>query len=492
MTDAREAELLATNQRLEKENALLRQKLDPAQLLLLLQGLDEPPGKAPEPVATEAPRCSTDPSSPPRERRPRLPEHLPVVEEVLDPAPVQACPMAWRCIGEEVSEQLDYEPARFLRRRLIRRNYVRRGEVDAVPVIAPLPESLQERCLAAPGLLAHILIAKYCDHLPLYRQEQIYRTRHGVYLPRQSMARWVGLAADWLRPIYETMRTGVLAGGYVQVDETPIRYLAPGHGTTRQGYLWAYSRPGGDVLFDWQTSRATACLVNVIAADFTGALQCDGYSAYPAFADRRAGKVTLAGCWAHARRKFHEALDQTPRTAGWIIRQIAHLYRVEKDLREKHAGSRLRAVVRAHQSRPIIARLHRALIALKLSRRHLPQSLLGQALDYTLSQWPALGIYLEDGRLEIDNNLVENAIRPTAIGENYVRCAVMRRGRMCRCWRAGGTMLARGIGPRRSPHNYRFSRKRMSGSLGRIVRRLFLGGCTESRVCRFISRSAST
>jgi transposase len=441
MTDAREAELLAENQALkdrlarmealEKENALLRQKLDllirklfgaqsekldPAQLLLLLQGVDEPPGKAPEPVVAEEPRRSTT-ASPPRERGPRLPEHLPVVEEVLDPAPVQACPQAWRCIGEEISEQLDYEPARFLRRRLIRRKYVRRGGVDAVPVIAPLPERLQERCLAAPGLLAQILIAKYCDHLPLYRQEQIYRTRHGVFLPRQSMARWVGLAADWLRPIYETMRTGVMAGGYVQVDETPIRYLEPGHGKTRQGYLWAYSRPGGDVLFDWQTSRAAACLDHVIAADFTGTLQCDGYSAYPAFAERRAGKVALAGCWAHARRKFHEALDQAPRTAGWIIRQIAHLYRIEKDLREKHAGPRLRAAVRTHQSRPLVARLHRALLRLKLSRRHLPQSLLGQAIDYTLSQWAMLSIYLGDGRIEIDNNLVENAIRPTAVGK---------------------------------------------------------------------------
>jgi transposase len=437
MTDAREAELLAQIKALgdrlsasEKENALLRQKidlmirklfgaqsekLDPAQLLLLLQGFDDGP-KAPEPVAEEAPRRSTT-ASPPRERGPRLPEHLPVVVEVLDPAPVQACPQAWRCIGEEVSEQLDYEPGRFLRRRLIRRKYVRRGEVDAVPVIAPLPESLQERCLAAPGLLAHILIAKYCDHLPLYRQEQIYRTRHGVYLPRQSMARWVGLAADWLRPIYEMMRTGVMAGGYIQVDETPIRYLEPGHGKTKQGYLWAYSRPGGDVLFDWQTSRAAACLDNVIAADFTGTLQCDGYSAYPAFAERRAGAVTLAGCWAHARRKFHDALAQTPRTAGWIIRQIAHLYRIEKELRAKQAGPRLRAAVRAHQSRLIVARLHRALLTLKLSRRHLPQSLLGQAIDYTLSQWPTLGVYLEDGRIEIDNNLVENAIRPTAIGK---------------------------------------------------------------------------
>ena len=294
---------------------------------------------------------------------------------------------------------------------------MRRGEVDAVPVIAALPESLQERCLAAPGLLAQILIAKYCDHLPLYRQEQIYRTRHGVSLPRQSMLRWVGLAADWLRPIYEMMRTGVMAGGYVQVDETPIRYLDPGHGKTRQGYLWAYSRHGGDVLFDWQTSRAATCLDNIIAADFSGTLQCDGYSAYPAFAQRRAGAITLAGCWAHVRRKFHEALEQAPRTAGWIVRQIAHLYRIEKELREQRAGPRLRTATRAAQSRPVITRLQRALIGLKASRRHLPQSLLGQAIDYALSQWQPLGIYLEDGRIEIDNNGVENAIRPTAIGK---------------------------------------------------------------------------
>ena len=438
MTSAREAELLAELKtrderldRLEKENALLRQKidllvrqlfgskserLDPAQLLLLLQGMDEPPGKAPEPVAAEEPRRSTVPS-PPRERRPRLPEHLPVIEEVLDPATVKACPQAWRCIGQEVSEQLDYEPARFLRRRLIRRKYVRRGEVDAVPVIAPLPASLQERCLAAPGLLAQILIAKFGDHLPLYRQEQIYRTRHGVHLPRPTMVRWIALAADWLRPIYEAIRTGVMAGGYVQVDETPIRYLAPGHGQTRQGYLWAYSRPGGDVLFDWQTSRAATCLDNIIAVDFTGTVQCDGYSAYPAFADRRASKVTLAGCWAHARRKFHEALESSPRTAGWIMRQIQHLYRIEKDLREHRAGPRLRAAVRAHQSQPLIARLQRALTRLKLSRRHLPQSLLGQAIDYALGQWATLRVYLADGRIEIDNNLVENAIRPTAVGK---------------------------------------------------------------------------
>ena len=208
-----------------------------------------------------------------------------------------------------------------------------------------------------------------------------------------------------------------MAGGYVQVDETSIRYLAPGHGQTRQGYLWAYSRPGGDVLFDWQTSRAAACLDDVIAVDSTGTVQGNGYSAYPTFVDRRAGKITLAGCWAHARRKFHEALEASLPPGGWIVRQIQHLYRIEKDLREQCASPRLRAAVRAHQSRPLIARLHRTLTRLKLSRRHLPQSLLGQAIDYALGQWTTLDVYLRDGRVEIDNNLVENAIRPTAVGK---------------------------------------------------------------------------
>jgi hypothetical protein len=158
-------------------------------------------------------------------------------------------------------------------------------------------------------------------------------------------------------------------------------------------------------------------LDNVVPANFTGTLQCDGYAAYRAFANSRGGAIELAGCWAHVRRKFYEALEQSPRPAGWIVRQIQHLYRVEASLREQRAGPRLRAAVRAHQSRPIVWRLERALVKLKTSGRYLPQSLLGQAMDYTLGQWSTLTVYLDDGRVEIDNNLVENAIRPTAIGK---------------------------------------------------------------------------
>jgi hypothetical protein len=212
----------------------------------------------------------------------------------------------------------------------------------------------------------------------------------------------VELTAEWLKPIYEQIRTGVMGGGYVQVDETPVDYLAPGHGKTKQGYLWTCSRPGSDVFYRWETSRAAECLHHIIPVDFKGAAQCDGYSAYRAFASQRNGTIALAGCWAHVRRKFHEALEQSPKTAGWIMRQIQHLYRVEARLREQRAGSRLREAVRAHQSKPIVERIEHALVRLKASGRHLPQSLPGMAMDYALGQWRTLDVYLGDGRVEID------------------------------------------------------------------------------------------
>jgi len=429
-TSPNAAELLARIAELEKENALLRQKidalarkiygvssekLDPGQLLLVLQGLDEP-GKVPEPVVAEAPRRSQVPS-PPRSRSPRLPEHLPVIEEVIEPEPVKAAPQDWRRIGEEVTERLDYEPARFLRRRTVRPKYVQRGAIDAVPIVAPLPDSLLERSIVSPGLLAQIVVAKYCDHLPLYRQESIYWTRHQVWLPRQTMAEWVGLAAEWLQPIYEKIRRDVMEEGYVQVDETPIRYLAPGHGQTKQGYLWTCGAPRGDVIFHWETSRAAMCLDNLIPVDFRGTIQCDGYEAYDCFARRRGDQIVLAGCLAHVRRKFFEALESAPKVAGWFLKHFENLYELEARLRKTRAGPKLRQAERASLSRPILARLHRALVRLRTKHRFLPRSLMGKAIDYALNQWPSLLVFLEDGRLEIDNNLIENAIRPTAVGK---------------------------------------------------------------------------
>jgi transposase len=410
-----------------RENDLLRQKiellirrvfgssserLDKAQLEMLLQLSG---GTSPIPKETPAVAASSKRSS--RPKAPRLPENLPVVEEVIEPEPVKQKPEEWRCIGEEVSEQLDYEPARFVRRRTIRKKYVHRLDLNRAPLIAPLPERLLNRSLPAPGLLAQILVGKYCDHLPLYRQEQIFLQRHRVDLSRQTLARWVELAADWLRPIYQQIRTGVLAGGYVQADETPIDYLEPGNGKTKQGYFWTFHRPAGESFFDWQTSRAATCLESIIPPAFTGILQCDAYSAYKSFANGRGRAIELAGCWAHVRRKFYEAQEQSPKVSGWLLRQIQNLYQVEANLREYRAGPKLRQALRASRSRIIVERLKRAMVRLKSSGRYLPQSLLGQAMDYALSQWPTLEVFLKEGRVEIDNNLVENAIRPTALGK---------------------------------------------------------------------------
>jgi transposase len=404
----------------ERENKLLRQRidllvrhifgskserLDPAQMELMLGGAETAPTSQ-EKQAVELPVSQAPARAPRREKSPRLPENLPVVEEVIDPEPVKANPQDWRQIGEEVSEQLDYEPGHFLRRRLIRRTYVHRKDMDLAPVTAPLPPKLQDRCIAAPGLLAQVIVSKFCDHIPLYRQEQIFKTRHGAQLPRQTLDRWVDLTADWFKPIYHEIRAGVLSGGYVQLDETPIDYLEPGFGRARQGYYWVCKKPGGDVVFHWEPSRASDCLDKIIPVNFTGTIQCDGYGAYPAFVNRRNGAIKLAACWAHARRKFHEALQECARTSGWIMRQIQNLYQIEETLRQPHAGPNLRQAVRAHQSRPILNRIGKALERIKAARRPLPQSLLGKAIDYAQNQWAGLMVFLEDGRVELGR--VEN------------------------------------------------------------------------------------
>ena len=193
------------------------------------------------------------------------------------------------------------------------------------------------------------------------------------------MAEWVGLAAEWLQPIYQHIRQGVLGDGYVQVDETPIEYLAPGNGQTKLGYLWTCARPGGDTVFHWAVSRAATCLESIIPAGFRGTLQTDGYSAYPAFVrahNTRVGTeaITLAGCWAHARRAIYQARESAPRTVGWLLWQIGLLYDIEDQLRKAHAGPARCQAVRAAQSAMILRRLRAALR--RIRPRYLPQSAL--------------------------------------------------------------------------------------------------------------------
>ncbi len=423
---ALEAELSASRLEVkllrEKVDLLLRQiygskseKLDPNQLMLLqsMEGSDSKKAEAPAPDNPDA-GAAPQRKSRRKPEGPRIPEHLPVKQEVLDPEEVKADPEAWRLMGEEVSERLDYEPAKFWKHRLIRRKYVRRDHPYAPPIIAPLPPSVQDRCLATPGLIAQVVVSKYVDHLPLYRQEQIYNQRHDVFMPRQTLCRWMALAADTLEPLYKLIGEQQQNHPYLQIDETPIRYLEPGAGKAPQGYFWVSNVPGGDVVFHWHPGRSAECLKQIIKSDFSGTLQCDAYKAYASFQNSRAGPIELAGCWAHARRKFYEAKERAPKVCHWLLRQIAQLYCIEARLRQQNAGPVLRLAVRACESAPVLRRIRKALFLLK--PHYLPCSDLGKAIAYTMEQWSALELYLLNGAIEIDNNLVENAIRPTKLG----------------------------------------------------------------------------
>jgi len=336
-------------------------------------------------------------------------DKLETQEIVIEPVEVQAQPEGWRKISEERTSQLEWVAPKIIKRVFIRPRYVKAERL----ALAPLPPQPIEQGMVGPGLLAQILVSKYEYHQPLYRQEKMFRQQFGVELSRKTMGCWVEQAAELLKPVYRAIRDDLLAGTYLQADETPIRYLDPDvKGKSQQGYVWVYSRPKSDVLFEWQVSRSREGPEEFLK-DFRGKLQTDGYSAYESLAKAR-GDLTLVGCWAHVRRGFHEALAET-RLAAWFVRQIGLLYAVETKLREQKAGPQLRAALRVWQSRPVVARLHRTMELVR--RRSLPQGLLGQAIDYALKRWEALTRFIVDGSLEIDNNLIENAIRPSAIGK---------------------------------------------------------------------------
>ena len=407
---------------LEIENRLLRQKLDQYirhyfggqrnegldknQLELLLQGL-------PNVIVLPAPETKTTTANGNGGKHPvrrmLAEDRLETHETVIEPEEVKAQPDGWKKISEERTSQLDWVAPKIIKRVLIRPRYVKAERF----AIAPLPPQPIEQGMVGPGLLAQILVSKYEYHQPLYRQEKMFRQQFGVELSRKTMGCWVEQAAELLKPVYRSIREDLVQGRYLQADETPIRYLDPDvKGKSQQGYLWTYSRPGGDVLFEWRVSRSRAGPEEFLK-NFRGKLQTDGYTAYESLAKAR-GDLTLIGCWAHARRGFHEALGET-RLAAWFARQIGHLYAIEKKLREHKAGPALRQAMRAWKAQPVLARLHRAMELIR--RKALPQGLLGQAIDYTLKRWSALIQFVEDGTLEIDNNLIENAIRPSALGK---------------------------------------------------------------------------
>ncbi|MCC7518020.1 MAG: IS66 family transposase [Verrucomicrobiae bacterium] len=383
------------------------EKVDPAQLDLALEGIE---GSV---VAEESSEAEEAKPSPRPRRRGRKP--LPPLKEeqvVMEPEEVLAAPDLWKKIGEERTEELDVEPARFMKRVFLRPKYVHR--VDGRIVIAEAPARFMEKSIPGPGLLAQVMLDKYERHLPLYRQEQNYREEYGVEIPRQRMSDWLDRAAWEMGPIFRAMEQELFTGDYLQADETPIRFLdTKVLGKSLQGYMWTYGRPGGHVIFEWKTGRGEKEASERLKK-FKGWLQTDGYAVYECVARGRPG-IRLLSCWAHARRKFYEAKEEDPRKAAWFLKAIGRLYAVEARLREARAGPREREAARKTECPALLRRIHRA--ARWFQRRLLPQSLLGKAVNYALAEWEQLGRYLEDGRLEIDNNLIENAIRPTAIGK---------------------------------------------------------------------------
>jgi transposase len=355
-----------------------------------------------------------DQKSEPRARRQPAAKVLETVTERLEPAE-KACPRCGKTkceIGCEKSERFEYVPAKIIRHEILRPKLACPCGESGVS-IAPLPPSVVEQGQPGPGLVAHVLLSKYDDHLPLYRQQQQFE-RLGVNFPRQTLGDWVEKGAQWLQPLVREMKRELLGREYLQVDETPVRVMDPEvRGRCATGYLWVLGEPGGDVIFEFHPGRGKEFAVQLLAG-FQGYLQRDGYGVYGALAKANPGLIPV-GCWAHARRKFVDALDERPEEGGQIVTEIRKLYLIERHARDEDLRPEQRFKLRVEHSAPILAALQPRLQALRPGC--LPQSPLGKAIGYALAEWEPLARFLQDGRLEIDNNLTENAIRPSAVGK---------------------------------------------------------------------------
>jgi transposase len=365
-------------------------------------------------------------SQPPRERprRAPLPAHLPRVELHHEPdRTVCECGCELKRIGEDVSEKLDYTPGAFLVERHIRGKWACAKCQRLIQ--APVPAQAIDKGLPSAGLLAQVLVAKYADHQPLYRQEAIFE-RAGLALPRSSLAQWVGECGVRLAPLVEALRSMLLARAVLHADETPVAMLKPGHGKTHRAYLWSYCTSAFDclqaVIYDFAETRASAH-PKAFLAGWSGKLVCDDYAGYKALF--QAGIVEV-GCLAHARRKFHELwANHRSQLAEEALKHFAALYAVEHEVRELDPEERRR--IRELRSRPLADALYQWLA---LRRRKVPEgSAIARAIDYSLGRWIALTRFLDDGALPIDNNWVENRIRPIALGRsNWLFAGSLRAG----------------------------------------------------------------
>jgi len=372
------------------------------------------PSEAPDTTANKPAR--TQPS-----RRP-LPEYLPreIKTHLPDEHSCPACGGTLKKLGEDVSEILEYVPASFKVIRHVRPKLCCTG-CDTI-VQAPAPSRPIERGLAGPGLLAHVLTAKYCDHLPLYRQHEIY-AREGVDVDDSTLADWVGQSSRLLQPLLEALRSYVLDCGKLHADDTPVPVLAPGNNKTKTGRLWTYvrdDRPAGDtaaaaVWFAYSPDRKGEHPQQHLR-DFSGILQADGYAGFNQLYE--SGRIQEAACWAHVRRKFYDLMEahHSP-IATEAVERIAALYRIEDDVRGRPPDERQQ--LRNLRSRPLIECMRQWLedSLAKLSKK----SDTSAAIRYALARWDALVRFIDDGRIEIDNNSAERALRAVAIGrKNYL------------------------------------------------------------------------
>ena len=344
--------------------------------------------------------------------RAKLPEHLPVVEVEIHP---EGDLSEMVCIGKEITEELECEPAKFYIKRYIRYKYVAK-DGDGVS-IAELPERVIDKGIPGAGLLATILADKYVDHLPLYRQKQRF-ARDNIRIPSSTIEGWARQALEKLVPLYDQLVFDTKAQGYLQVDETPIKVLdGDKKGAAHQGYYWVYHAPlEGTVLFDYSPTRSGVAAVPMLG-NFRGYLQTDGYAVYEKYARKK--QVAHLACWAHARREFERAMDNDGPRAQRALLMVQQLYAVERRAKEEDLTAEQIKELRLERSLPVINEMGKWIF--EEIKNTLPKSQIGKAMAYAYARWDALSAYLYDGNLHIDNNPIENAIRPIAIGrKNYL------------------------------------------------------------------------
>lgn len=344
--------------------------------------------------------------------RMKLPADLPREQVILEP---DEDITGMKKIGEEITEELERIPGKLFVRQYVRPKYAKpQGEGI---VIADLPARPIDKGIAGPGLLAQIIIDKYTDHLPVHRQIQRFE-REGIKLSSSTLTDWISGTCALLEPLYEALGKQVLSSDYLQADETPIKVLDKDKkGTTHRGYHWVYHAPVKRmVLFDYREGRGREG-PHEILKDFRGHLQTDGYAVYEDF-DKKAG-ITLLNCMAHARRKFDEAKDNDLTRAEYALTEMQKLYAIERKAKIEELSADQRYELRQEKSIEILKNLKSWM--LENYKSTLPKSTIGQALHYSLERFDKLMLYTTNGKLEIDNNLVENTIRPVAIGrKNYL------------------------------------------------------------------------